>query len=71
VIDKDIFEDLFVLELAKQSHGQGRPRSQDHSQIPSLRQTIYARGMAGPVERLAPLDKVHVMPSGTDEPPRK
>jgi hypothetical protein len=31
----------------------------------------YARGMAGPVERPAARDKVHLMPSGTDEPPRK
>ena len=42
-----------------------------YSQIPSLRQTIYARGMAGSVERPAALDKMHLMPSGTDEPPRK
>ncbi|HEX4583102.1 MAG TPA: N-acetylneuraminic acid synthase, partial [Acidobacteriaceae bacterium] len=43
-----------------------------YSQIPSLRQTIYARGMAGPVEApAATLDNVHLMPSGTDESSRK
>jgi hypothetical protein len=43
-----------------------------YSQIPSLRKTIYARGMAAPVEPSSPgLDNVHLMPSGTEEPSRK
>jgi hypothetical protein len=33
-----------------------------YSRIPSLRQNLYARGMAGSVERPAALDKVHLMP---------
>ena len=31
-----------------------------YSQIPSLRQTIYARGMAGPVEPQAALDNAEI-----------
>ena len=43
-----------------------------YSQIPSLRKTIYARGMAEPVEPpAAGTDKVRLMPSGTEEPSRK
>jgi sialic acid synthase SpsE len=43
-----------------------------YSQIPSLRKTIYARGMADPIESPASgLDKVRLMPSGTEEPSRK
>ena len=42
-----------------------------YSQIPSLGRNIYARGMAGSVERPAALDKMHFKSSGTDEPPRK
>jgi N-acetylneuraminate synthase len=43
-----------------------------YSQIPSLRKTIYARGISAPVEPTATaLDNVHLMPSGTEEPSRK
>ena len=43
-----------------------------YSQIPSLRKTIYARGIAAPVEPPATgLDNVHLMPSGTEETSRK
>jgi len=43
-----------------------------YSQIPSLRQTIYNRGMAGPVDAAAsPFDNMRLMPSGTHESPRK
>ena len=43
-----------------------------YSQIPSLRKTIYARGMADPIESPAGgLEKVRLMPSGTEESSRK
>jgi N-acetylneuraminate synthase len=43
-----------------------------YSQIPSLRKTIYARGISAPVEPTpTALDNVHLMPSGTEEPSRK
>jgi N-acetylneuraminate synthase len=43
-----------------------------YSQIPSLRQTIYNRGMAGPVKAPAhEFDSIDLMPSGTHEPSRK
>jgi hypothetical protein len=71
VVDKDIFEDLFVLELANNHMGRVDRGLRIIPRFRRCARPIYARGMAGPIERLAPLDKVHVMPSGTDEPPRK
>ena len=43
-----------------------------YSQIPSLRKTIYGRGMAPAVEPAGSgMDNVHRMPSGTEETSRK